>query len=510
MPHSLTGLPVEIIQITASHLTNSAIKTLRLTCKTLSATVQLRLDRVFLSANPLNIAVFLAVANSNRFRHGVKEIIWDDARFVECLDGALSHVRDPPTGCPAWFVDACKENIEELHFRKGQDIDRPDHVDRAEQVAAELPAKICWQYYQNLFYQQEDVIIFNRDAEALRYGLPRFPALRRVTITPAAHGWLFAPLYKTPMIRAFPKGFNYPIPRSWPNVPSGEWKPEALPWKDEQVRQQYRGFSIVTRALADCTDHQVSEFIVDVNYLGTGLNSRVFEHPCAEYEDLVTILRRPGFKRLDLDLLVGHQELIGWPCFNSGHFYRAIAEARALEHISLHTNVEPDSRASFVPMRTLFPVEDWPALRHFELSCLIVDQDDLVALLDALPDTLRSVHLSFLYFPDNRGTWRGLLQDIRDKLDWRTRRGPSSRPRVTVGTATQYVQFGHAVWVDEEVQAFLYADGPNPFVGNEEVVISDLGVVRDSFEPAYKRPNVSSYELAKLGYLKDPMEWVFV
>jgi hypothetical protein len=66
------------------------------------------------------------------------------------------------------------------------------------------------------------------------------------------------------------------------------------------------------------------------------------------------------------------------------------------------------------------------------------------------------------------------------------------------------------VWVDEEVQAFLYADGPNPFVGNEEVVISDLGVVRDSFEPAYERPNVSDYELAKLGYLKDPKEWVFV
>jgi hypothetical protein len=34
------------------------------------------------------------------------------------------------------------------------------------------------------------------------------PALKRVTITPSAHGHLFTPLYPTPIIRAFPKGFN--------------------------------------------------------------------------------------------------------------------------------------------------------------------------------------------------------------------------------------------------------------------------------------------------------------
>lgn len=40
------------------------------------------LSRVFLSANPLNIEVFHAVADHPKFRHQVTEIIWDEARFI--------------------------------------------------------------------------------------------------------------------------------------------------------------------------------------------------------------------------------------------------------------------------------------------------------------------------------------------------------------------------------------------------------------------------------------------
>jgi hypothetical protein len=67
MARSLAHLPAEIIIIIASCLPNSGIKTLRLTCKTLCNTVRLRLDRAFLSANPLNITVFRAIADSETF-----------------------------------------------------------------------------------------------------------------------------------------------------------------------------------------------------------------------------------------------------------------------------------------------------------------------------------------------------------------------------------------------------------------------------------------------------------
>lgn len=112
----------------------------------------------------------------------------------------------------------------------------------AKQVAAQPPLKICWQYYQNLLQQQEDVIAFQSDVDAFIYGLKRFPALRRITITPAAHGWLFAPLYETPMIRALPYGFNYPIPRGWLTSKFAEMEPYAHPWSDETEKNKWRGF----------------------------------------------------------------------------------------------------------------------------------------------------------------------------------------------------------------------------------------------------------------------------
>ncbi|KAL2855796.1 hypothetical protein BJX68DRAFT_280055 [Aspergillus pseudodeflectus] len=490
MPRNLTELPAEIIHIITSYLPNSDIKTLRLTCKLLCNTVQLRLNRVFLSANPLNIAVFLAIANSETFRHGVDEIIWDDARFYNLPDAVPFNKPDKESGCLEWFVSQCKENIENRWMRKGPNIDR--HIDRAKQIAAKsgMTMKQSWQYFQTLCQQQEDVIRLNKDAEALAYGLRRLPALKRVTITPAAHGWIFAPLYETPMIRAFPEGFNYPIPRGWPHISGGDLKPQPGRWEIEGVREEFRGFGIATRALAEYPYHQVSEFVLDVNGLDTGLDCSVFKEPCAEYNDFATLLGHPGFTRLDLALLVNTMGLHRWPSFHTTHLRRALSAAHALQHISLHTTVAPDPRAQPTPLRTVFPVKNWPSLRHFELSGLIVDKDDLVAFLATLPTrTLRSVHLGFLYFPEGRGSWRALLNDMRDKLDWRAAANEKDlaerrrRVRVTVGTPTRSYQIGHAVWIDEEVQAFLYGNGVNPFsLGSEDTISSGFGVVRDSFE----------------------------
>ncbi|KAL4756689.1 uncharacterized protein BDW70DRAFT_144527 [Aspergillus foveolatus] len=48
-----------------------------------------------------------------------------------------------------------------------------------EQAATELSLKISWQFSPNLLHQQEGTILFNRDAEALEYGIRRFPAPKR-------------------------------------------------------------------------------------------------------------------------------------------------------------------------------------------------------------------------------------------------------------------------------------------------------------------------------------------
>jgi hypothetical protein len=359
--------------------------------------------------------------------------------------------------------------------------------------------------------QQAGVLSTQADIHALVYGITRFPALRRVTITPVAHGFLYLPLFETPMIRAFPYGFNYLIPQAWPTVHPG-WSPyEAAPWNhDEAERSRWRGFRAVVRILAQ-QEHHISEFILETKGLCTGLNCHVFDNEeHEEYRHFAALLQKPGFARLDLALLVSRQQDEGWPSLRTGHLRRALNAARDLQHISVSTDLGPNQEFDVaedaddvVPLLTIFPIDRWHRLRHFGLFGAVVRQDDLVSLLTAMPASLRSVELGFLFFHGG-ATHRSLLYAMRDGLDWRERPA-AERPRVRMGAGSYdpSIVVGHAVWAEEEVADFLYGDGRNPFGGERwrDIIQSGFGVERDEFDPAYERPWIVSYkEMARLGY----------
>jgi hypothetical protein len=84
--------------------------------------------------------------------------------------------------------------------------------------------------------QQRDVLDSKAYIIALEKHIGSFLALQRIVITPAAHGWIYNPLYETPMIREFPRGFNHYIPRTWPlpdnTVPEcNEWDEDGSDWQ---------------------------------------------------------------------------------------------------------------------------------------------------------------------------------------------------------------------------------------------------------------------------------------
>lgn len=266
----LLRLPAALHNPIISHLSNRDIKSLRLTCSFFHGIARFRLHRVFVSAHLRDIQVLHAIADSDTFRAGVAELIWDDARLrnpprlVQAHDGGLQDGQSQAADehddheVPRWFVDACNENIEDLDSRRGSDADNPEHAALAEQLGARLPASTCWVHYQELLRQQEAVLASGADEAAFRYALQRFPSLERVTITPAAHGRLFSPLYETPTVRALPRGFNYPMPRGWPGEAEAEGEGEA------HEDQRRRGARIALRVLAETqTEHQITELALD-------------------------------------------------------------------------------------------------------------------------------------------------------------------------------------------------------------------------------------------------------
>ena len=271
----LKSLPAEILSQIISKLHNIDIKNLRQTCIYFKDIARPRINRLFLSTNLKDIQVFRAVADHEFYRYEVTEIIYDDVRFSHADDIASESDYDiadnigDTTGTPLWFCDL----------------------------------------YRKLSQQQQATIATNRDADALKYGLSRLTNLRRVTITPAAHGVPGRPLYYTPAIRSLARGVLYPIERGWPAtmLEVGNDQLEEEGWNEEE-KAQWRGYFLVSRTLAqhlrDNPRTKFAELIIDTNQLRTGISSRIFEEAeSSEKTDLITILGQPGFTRLDLSLL---------------------------------------------------------------------------------------------------------------------------------------------------------------------------------------------------------------
>ncbi|KAL6355274.1 hypothetical protein LRP88_10860 [Fusarium phalaenopsidis] len=525
MSTCLIHLPPELLEQILSGLPNSDIKSLRLTCARLHRFTQLRLSRIFLSPNPLNVSVFRAVADHEEFRKKIVEIIYDDARLAyshETRDDEYYEDEDEDEddigdvhGVPVWYRRIYSENYDFVKTYGSGDVKRSHHLEVQERFKAPLSLAESFKLHQKLVQEQEHVIATNSDADALKYGLPRFPNLRTITLTPVAHGQPHRPFYPTPMIRSLPRGLIYPIPRGWPVAEEQSNRPYAKSWDGEE-KAKWRGFCLVTQAVAQ---HQrenpaagISEFIVDSNQLLTGINCRIFdEAENSEYKDLVTILARPGFSRIDLSLHVGGQDRKGWPSFRSGLLQHALGTAQGLRHVSLTTNLaipnelwdaSEGGEEHHIPLRTLFPIDTWSNLQHFCLSRFLVNQADVMDFLLAMPLTLQSVELSFLWFLQKNGHYQSLLEQMRDELDWRER-VTAARPKIVIRVDNEPIVQGLAICVGREVEDFMYSDRENPF--RKDTVFRGTGTHVDAFDPESTRPYGKHGQLVELGILEKPI-----
>lgn len=482
IPCTLPRLPQELINAISRYLEGSDIKALRETCSAMARAVPLYFDRVFISANSLNIQVFKAIADHDTYRHQVYEIIWDDARLSTGLEGWESKIdlewdngwldkAVTENGCPGWFQKY--SSTSDLVSYYGYDKPVADN---------QMGLAERWGYYEPLLEDQKEVLASNADIEAFKYGLQRFTSLTRITITPATHGRLGQPLYGTPMIRAFPPGFDYPFPKQWPTVPMdnrpewhdrGEWYDE-LPWQSEEgdapyrwfygphytnekYKEKWRGYQLVSRALVEC-ENQVKELKIGGHEMSSGLNCRIFDQSCTEYDHFYTLMSRPGFRYLDLDLFTSMIEQYDWITYERRLLGDALARAKGMEHLSIRAStpikdaecqhIDPEEllERPLFPLRAVFPIDHWPRLQHFGISNFLVELDDLVDVLSCLPSTLRCVELINLAFRNIDHGYGDLVREMLDKLDWRSR-PVEERPKV------------HMICCKEDNDEFIEEDG---------------------------------------------------
>lgn len=476
-PGLLLRLPPELLDGITQLLPNSDIKCLRLACAYLGRIAQLHIPRVFLSPNPVDVDVLRAVADHETLRKKVVEIVYDDTRFPFPLGDDDAGYWDEDTeetskisDIPISFVSEYRKKAAEILGYTGSDA----YLLETENVKSP-PVSLVKSYgaYRGLVQGQERVLATDGDVEALEYGLQRFPHLRRITLTPALHGYPGTTPYSTPMLRSLPHGTIYPIAYGWPLIDrrGNSWSTPHS-WEGEE-KEKWRGFCLVNRTVAQHLRENpgacISDLVIDVNHLLTGLSCRIFENEeNDEYKDLLTILGHPGFSHIDLALFSWRYLQTGSLTITSGHLPRALAAARDLQHVSLSTNfLLPDrdgdtyEENDFVPLRAIFPIEAWPNLRHFGLSNFPVKQDDLMSFLLELPPTLRSVELSLLTFYPEHGNYASLLEEMRDRLAWHER-AVADRPEVIICMDPGPQGWGTPEYV--KVDEFLYSDGKNPLI----------------------------------------------
>lgn len=491
-------VPWEVVEHIVSFLDNRSIKMLRLTCR-LFGRVKLRIKRVFISPYSIDMQTFYAIAASDVYRPDIVEVVYDDAFVGYPLEDGDNIYEMPESDSmyvstqPIWIQQETDENAREISRRFGSSGALPKHIRKAQRAGDKISVEKAIQFWLTLEKEQMQNILIGADAEAFRYALRNLPALRTITVTPATHGFPFLPLYETPLIRSIPYGMNYPLPRGWPTRCGGQPVRATEAWEEDKAI--WRGFNMVTKILTEEKQHHnVSEFLIDAHYLHTGLSCRIFEQKCEEYDNFRTVLQQPDFKKLQLSLLVaGHEKInMRWPAFRTNLLRDAIAEASQLEYFSMETDWDMDRIVQPPTLATFLPIEGWAGLKHFRLWNFPLRSADLISTLSQLTG-LQSLELGFLdlYEQDN---YHDLLNKMRDTLRLHER---PVRPRVKLGvpipelthTRTNYLR-GRAIWLDKELEAFLYRGGENLFHVGKDTLTRVMGIVKDAFDPAYERPYV--------------------
>ncbi|RBR19252.1 hypothetical protein FVER53590_06002 [Fusarium verticillioides] len=494
----LERLHLEILHQVIYTLPNADIKNLRLTCSYLGNISLPRFSRTFISANPRDIEVFTLIANHDIFRLKVTEIIYDDSRFDHSLrrwSPDIIEEYDDPTTPLYWFREAYNSIVRGIDAEEGEN-DYIPHVKEAFKTRCTM--RESWEVHCKLKSQQDEVLVSGRDADALRYGLWRFPNLKRVTLSPAAHGILGRPLYPTPTIRSFPEGLIYPLERCWPKPdPLGDYS--LTPW-DKLSKQEWRGFCVVTKEIARHIRENpvfgLSEFIAEGRQFWTGINCHIFDYPVREeYRDLVTILSHPPLRRLELSFACGEESKHNWPSFRSGRLFRALSKATSLQDLRFDTRIPLQHRIwhQFVdyaqngmPLQSMFPINAWSNIRRFALSRSFVRQKDVMAFISTLPSALESLELSFLSFLPCEGTYRDLLQDMRCNSGWRERPAGNRPKLIVLVVENESLINGAAMDLSHAAMDYVYHHGDNPFVEDQILeVLEGKGTLVDLLDPMY-------------------------
>ncbi|KAH7014391.1 uncharacterized protein B0I36DRAFT_369351 [Microdochium trichocladiopsis] len=355
--------------------------------------------------------------------------------------------------------------------RQHEDEDMPDWAEQQHQQVEQDPTlrpfthdkhntQRDWEYYTMLLDAQYEIEQTGAHFAAFAVALEKFTNLKTVTISYTAHGRAGAGTagrYETPMIRAFPEGFNYLVPLGWEVDRAAEEheqlardaeekgelpEPRASPPHSGVPRPAGTdALTAVLRILASpfrtTSGNRPTELRVDDGGLGLGvhfdslrpridLNGHVVRdedyydqtgsstHYRAHYRSrldmLAHVVAQPGFDKLCLHLrwfTADHQGTYIESGFlgevlaraNGGRGLRSLELSLTPDHSELPLRagpahtIGPSRGPPMISLPKLLTTDNAASLEHLALSHMTVDEHELLATLSLLPRTTKTIKL---------------------------------------------------------------------------------------------------------------------
>lgn len=525
---TLFDLPAEVLEIMCQSLSKMDVKRLRLASKQLAETVELRIDRVFISPNRANLDCLNNILNHDGYRLRVQEIVWDDAQLDDypvfelfqeriiadqekarvALEDHLSTLfQDRDDHDPDYDsigVESCFDEDGRLN-QLGKVIllsaDDPKSRDIIASHAASMSSEDSYALYEKLYQDEREIIKRGWDAAGLQRALTQFPNLKRITLTSEAwRPWFPVPIYDTPFYRALPPGFRKPSVWPWADsnyLGSAISSTHEIP--NQHLPAKWRGYSIIMASLARNPVPSLQEFVLDTGQEMIGLPHGFFAVPRVDHTNIIEALSITPITKLQIsfsdnvgtirgrDVDAGHQA-------GFGLVQHVISTLPLLEHLDLKWIFSPLARSPFpnILLQNHCPSLKFLALRHAQVagSWLYNSIVNLKSLETVVLDKITLI----LNELDTQTTCVEFFPRLRDHYASAALRGPRFTwiERLRIDPSDRiYRAYTQWIVVDDELDAFLYDGAESPWILSElhdrQALKAAVGWVMDGRDPEFRK-----------------------
>ncbi|OAL54475.1 hypothetical protein IQ07DRAFT_618573 [Pyrenochaeta sp. DS3sAY3a] len=442
---SILDLPSELLDVICDHISKLDIKRLRLASKSLAVKVDLRIDRVYISPNRANLNALQRILEHPRYKHTVRELVWDDAQLEEypTLDSFRSAVNvdeqttminiekfialindDYEGGTPEYRAleedDFFSEDGCLTDFAKGLLLRDDDQFSR------DIIAR-----HATLYQDEQHIMQQGRDVAGLRHALQNLPNLRRITLTSEVwRPWNLYPHYDTPYYRSLPPGFRKPSVWPWlgvrPRMTVAQRDHQDMVISQEyidQLPEDWRGYKIMISTLLETQNSQIEEFIIDSGFEENGLNALFLVAPKPLLHQTIAAFRQLPLRRLQLSWFIEGNDVRFRGIAVSAQMKQLLTGLPHLEHLDFNPHFSRRrhqfsmSGVNFIPSDFL-PDALMHQLKTFALRNAVIEVQVLRILITELRNA-ESITLDHCPFDgkymSNLAEGAGWVIDERDK-----------------------------------------------------------------------------------------------